>query len=690
MLRMPIVVPVLLVAMAASLYAQAQPQPQAPAQGQRRGRGRGTSAPSPTPGRIHPPPGRIVPDDVRKDLTERLVPLAQAIEELSQSKDQKVLDLLPDVQMFYKGVHDALKYEEFFELREFADAKNAIEQGLQRARELKEGNPTWPTQIGLVPRAYVSKIDGSIQPYGLVVPKSYVPGGPQKYQLNIWLHGNHNRWSELAFIRKKQSWGERGDLVFMPADTIVLHPYGRFCNPYRVAGEMDVLEAIEAVKKQYSIDEDRVAMCGFSMGGMGCWEFATHYADRWVVTQPGGSEVDPAERGRFATLTTPWQKKLIHWYHSGDFALNLYNLPTVAYSGERDGSSNRGGNEMKAALAAVGIDLTHLIGPGTGHEFHPATRAEVERRLVNIAARGRDRAPREVKFATYTLKYNRMYWVTVDGLAEHWEPTRVDAEYSTKGSVTVATKNVTGLTLSFPAGWAPFDVTDTVTVSIDGQTLTGPRPLTDRSWTCALRRDGKEWRLGALEGFRKKHNLQGPIDDAFMDSFVFVKPTGKSPNPAVEKWATAELDQATVHWRQEFRGIPRVKDDKDITESDIASSHLVLWGDPSSNALLAKIAANLPIKWTDKEITVGDQKYAADKHVPILIYPNPLNPDRYVVINSGFTWRVAGGGRGGGAQLPQLPDWAIVDLETPATAWVPGKIVAADFFGEKWEITGAK
>ena len=172
-----------------------------------------------------------------------------------------------------------------------------------------------------------------------------------------------------------------------------------------------------------------------------------------------------------------------------------------------------------------------------------------------------------------------------------------------------------------------------------------------------------------------------------MDSSVFVRPTGKLSNPAVEN-GRAEIDQAIRHC-QEFRGLARVKDDKAISDEDINASNLILWGDPSSNAVLAKIADKLPFQWTEKEIAVGDQKYPADKHVPILIYPNPLNQTRYVVLNSGFTWRVAGGGRGGGAQLPQLPDWAIVDLDTPADARVPGKVVAADFFDEQWRLKPA-
>jgi len=36
--------------------------------------------------------------------------------------------------------------------------------------------------------------------------------------------------------------------------------------------------------------------------------------------------------------------------------------------------------------------------------------------------------------------------------------------------------------------------------------------------------------------------------------------------------------------------------------------------------------------------------------------------------------------------VPKLPDWAIVDLDTPPNPLWPGKIVAADFFDEAWQI----
>src|SRR5207245_8099893 len=92
-------------------------------------------------------------------------------------------------------------------------------------------------------------------------------------------------------------------------------------------------------------------------------------------------------------------------------------------------------------------------------------------------------------------------------------------------------------------------------------------------------------------------------------------------------------------WRRQFRGEARVRDDSEVTDADVASSNLVLWGDAASNKVLARIAAKLPLRWEGGSLVAGKRKFAADNNAPILIYPNPLNPNRYVVLNSGFTFR---------------------------------------------------
>ena len=47
----------------------------------------------------------------------------------------------------------------------------------------------------------------------------------------------------------------------------MLHLYGRYCNANKLAGEVDLFEALDDVKRHYPIDENRMLVRGFSMGG---------------------------------------------------------------------------------------------------------------------------------------------------------------------------------------------------------------------------------------------------------------------------------------------------------------------------------------------------------------------------------------------------------------------------------------
>jgi hypothetical protein len=493
--------------------------------------------------------------------------------------------------------------------------------------------------------------------------------------------------SEVNFLEEHR----RTPGQFTPPGTIVLHPYGRYCNAFKFAGEVDVLEAIDAVRRNYRIDDDRIAVRGFSMGGAACWQFAVHYADRWFAANPGaGFSETPLFLKVFQneTLKPAWyETALWNLYDCPGYALNLVHCPTVAYSGELD-SQKQAADVMEGALRAQGIDLVHIIGPKTKHQYHPDAKREVERRMNHLAERGLERNPKNVSLVTYTLKYPKMDWVTIDALGEHWKQASVQVERKA-GSVSVTSKNVEALTLDDPPGWSPFPILGPapIDVTVDGTTLQVPRPRSDRSWHCALHKEGSAWVLGAFPEteLRKRHDLQGPIDDAFMDSFVFVRPTSRGTSAAVDSWVKQESARAAEQWRRQFRGDALSVDDTAVDDQRIASSNLVLWGDPQSNAVLKRIADRLPIRWDGRAIKAGEKEYPAENHALIMIYPNPLNPKRYVVLNSGFTYREYDY-LNNARQVPKLPDWAVIDLRTPPDSRRPGAVVAADFFGERWEL----
>jgi pimeloyl-ACP methyl ester carboxylesterase len=480
---------------------------------------------------------------------------------------------------------------------------------------------------------------------------------------------------------------------FTPVDTFVLHLYGRYCNGSRFAGETDFWEALADVRSRYPIDEDRLVVRGFSLGGASAWHFAVHHASRWAAAAPGAGF---SETAQFLNVfqnekLSPswWEQKLWRLHDSTAQALNVSMVPLVAYSGEVDGQI-QAANAMQDALRAEGMELAHIVGPRTGHKYEPGAKLELDRRIDVLATAGRVRVPRDVRFVTHSLRYDTMAWVKVDGLVEHWEPARVLASLRTGPAsgpdVTVLTTNVTGLSLVFETGEAPFDPQTPVTVQIDGVNLETEPPKSDRSWRMAFHREGDHWLPGpkSRAGLRKLHGLQGPIDDAFMEAFLMVLPSGAPLNEKVGSWVSSESARAIEHWRRHFRGVAQQRKDTEVTEADIRSNNLVLWGDPSSNALLARMADKLPIQWSADGIRVNGKTYSAASNAPVLIFPNPLNPTRYVVINSGFTFREYDY-LNNARQTPKLPDWAVIDLNLPPGSRAPGGIADAGFFGEHWE-----
>ena len=635
-----------------------------------------------------PPEGVKIAAGERQELEAGVEKLGKEIADLRQALEKKpaLLDLLPDVQIFHNAVRYALINDEFYDLKEVAVARKFLTQGMERAKELHEGKSSWTTQNGLVVRGYVSKIDGSVQPYGLVVPKGFVEGDAAKTRLDVWCHGRGEKLTELSFLSGRQnSPGE-----FVPAGAFVLHLYGRYCNANKFAGEIDCLEALAHVEKHYPIDEYRRVIRGFSMGGAACWQFAVHYPGLWCAAAPGAGFAETADFLKVfqneIVKPTDFEQKLWHMYDCTDYAVNLFNLPTVAYSGEKD-SQKQAADMMEAAMKKEGLTLLHLIGPGAGHFYNPVTKKELNRRIDRLAERGRELVPNRVKFTTYTLRYNRSFWVRIDGLAHHWERADVDANLiGADGGIEIHTKNVTALTLEMDSGDYPLDVSDKPKVTIDDEELEGAPVMSDKSWTAHFRKKGDTWE--AVEkldetGLAKRHGLQGPIDDAFMDSFLIVKPTGNALNDKTSAWADAEMKRAIDQWRKQFRGEARVKADTDVTWLDVAQHNLILWGDPSSNGVLGNIADKLPIKWSKQGIELSRTTFDGENHVVAMIYPNPLNPNRYIVLNSGFTFRdydYLNNAR----QIPKLPDYAVIDVRTPPSPRWPGKIVKAGFFDEKW------
>src|SRR5947199_33339 len=188
----------------------------------------------------------------------------------------------------------------------------------------------------------VSALDGSVQPYAVVVPLTY--GQRKPMRLDVVLHGSSKPagMSELRFVGRFDE-GDGPDANAPDRDYIELHPLGRVENGYRWAGEADVFEAIEAACRNYAVDRDRIVLRGMSMGASGTWHLGLKHPDRFVALGPYCGYVDTHEFSRtplpnFVEVgpLPPHQERTLHMLDSVDYAANAGVVPAVACMGEKD------------------------------------------------------------------------------------------------------------------------------------------------------------------------------------------------------------------------------------------------------------------------------------------------------------------------------------------------------------------
>src|ERR1041384_7888552 len=169
--------------------------------------------------------------------------------------------------------------------------------------------------------------------------------------------------------------------------------------------------------------------------------------------------------------------------------------------------------------------------------------------------------------------------MTIGGLAKHYEAAEIDARRTNNGrDYEIASHGVTRMLLR--------ETERAASIEIDGQKLNvkaGPQ--------LALEKTASGWKQAGLHerGLHKRHGQQGPIDDAFLEPFLCVKPTGTPWNAAANEQALRELAHFDRVHSKYLRGHVRVKDDKDVTDADLKKYHVVLFGDPGSNRLIEKI-----------------------------------------------------------------------------------------------------
>ncbi|MES2598950.1 MAG: prolyl oligopeptidase family serine peptidase [Verrucomicrobiota bacterium] len=617
-----------------------------------------------------------------------------------------------DAAIFLKAVRYAIDYDEWYDKKADDGVKKAtllLEEAKKRIASLKENKTPWMDGTGPKVLGFYSKIDDSAQPYGVEIPEG-LEMSAKEIPMWIWLHGRGDTATDLAFVYSKLMAKKAGQ--FQPKGTIVIHPFGRYCNGWKSAGEIDVLECRDDAIARFKVDVNRIALAGFSMGGAGAWHMGAHYADQWAAVHTGAGFVDVKRYQKITPEKMPvaYEQTLWGLYDVPDYARNFLNVPLISYSGEQDAQRDSA-EYMMEVLGKEGLKPPHLIGAGMGHKYHPETIKEVQALVEKAVEKGRDLFPNEIHVQTKTALYGRMKWMNLHGLEESWKDARLDAKVAGGQSIEIQTKNVSRIVFYPPPQVRKGG--DKVKVKIDGSELslnigpempkfetfmsTGPKVA---GGFCRLIKENGQWRdFGNAQPFQHEGPVGGKpsahpglMDTSFMKRFLVVLPDGKSASAAVDAWVQTESSHFITRWRSLMRGDVRVvkaSEIKDVYEAGKTQS-LILWGTPESNSCIKAVLGGLPLKWDAKDLSllnpVGNSPALdASMHVPLLTYPALKSAGFEVVINSGLTFREAHD-RTNSLQNPKLPDWAILDITQAPSAESAGKVVQAGFFDEKWQV----
>ena len=396
-------------------------QPAAPAGGQGGG-GRGQA----------PPRYEMTAQD-RQAVQAKLDELDPLVRALKAKRGED--DLLADVEIHAKAGHWVLEFPQDVTVQDDVTfALKVLDRGIERAKQLQNGQSPWTSQKGKVALGFYSPLDGSVQPLLLTIPAGY-DGKPTR--LDIVLHGRSQRLIESNWICYDPSPAnaQTGERLLTHAAGSCLQPtpnpsatgvwnagqfqlevFARGNNANHWAGEVDVFESTAAVQRRFKIDDSRLVLRGFSLGGAGAWHLALHHPDRWVAAEIGAGTW-PRRYLMMNEFPAHQRPTLRIWENMTEWALNAFNIPIAGHDGDSDpqvasiprppeGEPTRGQLESSIRIreqlakegypyegeptsyVAKGTPSIFLISENTGHSTEPES-APAPRRISEGVDRSR-------------------------------------------------------------------------------------------------------------------------------------------------------------------------------------------------------------------------------------------------------------------------------------------------------------
>jgi dienelactone hydrolase len=473
---------------------------------------------------------------------------------------------------------------------------------------------------GFVRLAYRDEVDGSPQ-----YCRAYLPAGydaSKKWPMVLQMHGfnpaNPVYWRWWSADSRHPGI----DTEFSGHEGVIyLEPHGRGNTQYLGMGDSDILRVVAEAKRLFSVDDNRVYLTGDSMGGWGTWNVATRHPDLFAAIAPvfGGADyhVDMSEE-QLAKLQ-PLDRFLREKESSWSMADGLLNLPILVHHGDVDKAVNVDYSRWAVRMMQRwGYDVRYHEYPGRAHEALDGQNGNLS--IEWFLKHRRNANPRHVRLRSAELRNASAYWAHVQQAESPRAFMVVDAEVVDANAIRLDTENV--LDIALRPSKALVDPGKPVKVVWNGVA----REV--RFAQGELRLQAAGYAPAALQ---KNPRLPGSLADFGVTPFAVVVGTSAKDKAMVEM--CAQKGRGFVdNWREWQKQEPRVFKDTEIKDADLAQYSLLLIGGPEANRVSARLASKLPLSVSPDRITIDGKAFPAKDAAVQMLYPHPLNPERYVLI----------------------------------------------------------
>jgi len=573
--------------------------------------------------------------------------------------------------------------------------------------EAEAGRDAIAEKRGMFWRGYESRFSYYPQMYSIYVPKGY--DGTAALPLIVSLHGgssNHNVWlaMNLGTILSPAQYWENFRTEYRAGrhpNAIVVAPDGLGQIRWRWSGEQDVLDVIADVQANYKVDGDRIVISGLSNGGIGAYTIGLKHAYRFSAVLPLSGVTDWLIHYEAEGRHRRCEKTVLANESALTYAENAQDTYLRFFHGVKDpGFSVEQARSLEAVLQRIGIPFVYNEFSKLGHDLsHVLWRSLL---VADIAKkRARQIAPTSIRLVTASPRAIRQHWLSLDERIDHTRPARLTAEIVDGSRIEIQTENAERVTIIF----AENPVVPPMSIRVDGHLAYEGTPPARGTLTLVLalapglgsapagapRSVTPWWRVwdgsAPLPGMRKAGQVTGPIGDANYDPQVHVYGTQVAEDIPLLKRA-AQLGGRGWMPAWDYTEIRHpVVADTDLTWDMLRDRAVFLYGNARNNSVLAAIGARLPIVVGEDFLEVRGERVKGAGLGARFVCPNPLAPDRYLVVAAGTTAEaVERGGR-----LPiYLADYIIYDDQTTRKRafMILGSRpeIETGFFTEDWKL----